>query len=224
MSIYKIYGSSAGSGKTFTLTKTFLRLILQTIDNQYFKNILAITFTNDAASEMKERILQTLKELSGEEEKLSGKSKAALEALKPELNGLGYREIRQRASAAFNRILEDYSDFNVKTIDSFVNQLVTSFSLDLGLPYNYEVILDKEPILLKAAERVFDKIGTDGHDHISELVQNFAEEQADEGKNWQNLLPNLAQFASNLFDDQYFNLIQKNEGLDYADYLKLRNR
>ncbi len=224
MSIYKIYGSSAGSGKTFTLTKTFLRLLLQTDESHYFKHILAITFTNDAAAEMKERILQTLKELSGEEEKLSGKSKAVLEALKPELNGLEYREIRQRATAAFDRILEDYSDFNVKTIDSFVNQLVTSFSLDLGLPYNYEVILDKEPILLKAAERVFDKIGTDGHDHISELVQNFAEEQADEGKNWQNLLPNLAQFASNLFDDQYYNLIQKNEGLDYADYLKIKKQ
>jgi ATP-dependent exoDNAse (exonuclease V) beta subunit len=48
---FKIYASSAGSGKTYTLTKEYLKLALQTDDAAYFKQILAITFTNDAANE-----------------------------------------------------------------------------------------------------------------------------------------------------------------------------
>ncbi len=58
---FKIYSSSAGSGKTYTLTKEYLKLALQHDNPNYFRHILAITFTNDAASEMKERILLALK-------------------------------------------------------------------------------------------------------------------------------------------------------------------
>jgi ATP-dependent helicase/nuclease subunit A len=222
MSLYKIYGSSAGSGKTFTLTKTYLQLLLSSSSPHYFKQILAITFTNDAAAEMKSRILSTLKEMGGAEEEMTSKSIITLEAIKAELPDIHPSEIQKRSKAAFEQILQDYADFNVKTIDSFVNQLVSSFSLDLGLPYNYEVVLDKGPILLKAADRVFDKIGTEGNEHISTLIENYALEQADEGKNWQMLIPNLAKFADNLFNDQYFNLIQKNEKLKYSDFLLVK--
>lgn len=221
MSVLKIYGSSAGSGKTFTLARTYLSLLLQSEKSDYFKNILAITFTNDAAAEMKERILDTLREIAGNEEGCSSKTATMLAAIRED-TGSEPAELQKRAAAAFDEILQNYADFNVKTIDSFVNQLVSSFSRDLGLPYNYEILLDKEPVLLKAAERVFDKIGLPEYDYITELVQNFAEEQANEGKSWQNLLPNLASFARNLFDDQHYNLIQKNEGLSYQDYLQFK--
>ncbi|MGR3812292.1 UvrD-helicase domain-containing protein [Jiulongibacter sp. NS-SX5] len=221
MSTFKIYGSSAGSGKTFTLAKTYLSLLLKEEDPRYFKHVLAVTFTNDAAAEMKERILSTLKEISGPESERSGKAETMLQAIREDLGGIEIIELQKRAKAVFDQILEHYADFNVKTIDSFVNQLATSFSRDLGLPYNYEVVLDKDPLLLEATERVFEKIGLPEFDHITKMVQKFAEEEADDGKNWQNILPNLADFAGNLFDDQYFNLIQKNEGLNYKDYQKV---
>lgn len=224
MSLYKIYGSSAGSGKTFTLTKTYLQLVLSSASPHYFKQILAITFTNDAASEMKSRIIETLKELGGEEEKMSSKTKVTLAAIKEELPELHPQQLQKRAKAAFEQILQDYADFNVKTIDSFVNQLVSSFALDLGLPYNYEVVLDKRPLLLKATERVFDKIGLAGQEHLTDLIEKFAQEKADEGKNWQMLVPNLASFANSLFDDQFYNLIQKNEDLKYSDFLSVKKQ
>ncbi|WP_341225957.1 UvrD-helicase domain-containing protein [uncultured Arcticibacterium sp.] len=224
MSLYKIYGSSAGSGKTFTLTKTYLQLVLSSASPHYFKQILAITFTNDAASEMKSRIIETLKELGGPEEGMSSKTKVTLEVLKEDLPDLHPQQLQARAKAAFEQILQDYADFNVKTIDSFVNQLVSSFALDLGLPYNYEVVLDKRPLLLKATERVFDKIGLVGQEHLTDLIEKFALEKADEGKNWQMLLPNLAGFANNLFDDQFYSLIQKNQNLKYSDYLKVKQQ
>ncbi|AWW00568.1 UvrD-helicase domain-containing protein [Arcticibacterium luteifluviistationis] len=224
MSLYKIYGSSAGSGKTFTLTKTYLQLVLSSASPHYFKQILAITFTNDAASEMKSRIIETLKELGGSEEGMSSKTKVTLAAIKEALPELHPQQLQDRAKAAFEQILQDYADFNVKTIDSFVNQLVSSFALDLGLPYNYEVVLDKRPLLLKATERVFDKIGLAGQEHLTDLIEKFALEKAEEGKNWQMLLPNLADFANNLFNDQYYNLIQKNENLKHADYLAVKKQ
>jgi len=66
---FSIYRSSAGSGKTFTLTKEYLKLVFTTPGSQlftpfYFRNILAVTFTNDAANEMKERILSNLMEIA----------------------------------------------------------------------------------------------------------------------------------------------------------------
>src|SRR5689334_6798326 len=60
-STFRIYSSSAGSGKTYQLTKEYLKLALGSEDPSYFKSILAITFTNDAAGEMKERIISALR-------------------------------------------------------------------------------------------------------------------------------------------------------------------
>ena len=63
---FTIYKSSAGSGKTFTLVKEYLALSLNDAANppQAYKHILAVTFTNKASAEMKERIIKSLKELS----------------------------------------------------------------------------------------------------------------------------------------------------------------
>jgi ATP-dependent helicase/nuclease subunit A len=53
-----IYKSSAGSGKTYTLVREYLRIAFERTDK--YRNILAITFTNKAAAEMKSRILEAL--------------------------------------------------------------------------------------------------------------------------------------------------------------------
>ena len=56
-----IYRSSAGSGKTYALVLAYIKLALlgdeQVFKPNYFRHILAITFTNKAASEMKKRVL-----------------------------------------------------------------------------------------------------------------------------------------------------------------------
>ena len=65
-SSFLVYNASAGSGKTFTLVKAYLKIILKSPFYDTFKNILAITFTNKAASEMKERIIDTLRVFSSE--------------------------------------------------------------------------------------------------------------------------------------------------------------
>ena len=57
---FSIYNASAGSGKTFTLVKEYLAIILTAQKNDAYRNILAITFTNKAVGEMKKRIVDSL--------------------------------------------------------------------------------------------------------------------------------------------------------------------
>ena len=58
MSNLKIYKASAGSGKTYTLTEEYLKLLFESPSN--YRHILAVTFTNKATAEMRSRILETL--------------------------------------------------------------------------------------------------------------------------------------------------------------------
>jgi len=61
---YEIFNASAGSGKTFTLTSRYLVKLLGSSENESYKRILALTFTNKASEEMKNRILSSLNEFS----------------------------------------------------------------------------------------------------------------------------------------------------------------
>ena len=63
---FTIYNASAGSGKTFTLVKEYLKRILTSNQEDAYKNLLAITFTNKAVKEMKERIIDNLISFSSE--------------------------------------------------------------------------------------------------------------------------------------------------------------
>jgi ATP-dependent exoDNAse (exonuclease V) beta subunit len=62
MHVY-IYNASAGSGKTYTLVKEYLKMAMSGHGPEAFRKILAMTFTNKAATEMKERVLSTLEKL-----------------------------------------------------------------------------------------------------------------------------------------------------------------
>ena len=57
---YTIYNASAGSGKTYSLVKAYLRIILGSKQPDLFRQLLAITFTNKAVFEMKNRIIELL--------------------------------------------------------------------------------------------------------------------------------------------------------------------
>ena len=76
---FSIYDASAGSGKTFTLVKEYLKIILTSPREDAYKSILAITFTNKAVGEMKSRVLDTLSEFAKEEP--NAKAMNVLEAL-----------------------------------------------------------------------------------------------------------------------------------------------
>src|ERR1041385_4270961 len=142
MSNFVVYKSSAGSGKTYTLVKEYLKLALADPHRLHisFKNILAVTFTNKAAAEMKERVLKALTEIAG------NKATALAEDLQKEMK-ISEGDLRARCEELHTHLLHQYADFSVCTIDSFVYRIVRRFSLDLRLPANFGVDTDEETAL-----------------------------------------------------------------------------
>lgn len=223
MSKFNIYSSSAGSGKTFTLTKEYLKLVLGNEKPFYFKQILAITFTNDAATEMKDRILQSLKEIADVENfNESSKSWDMLQMIVKE-TGLSKETIQERAGTIFKNIILEYSDFAVKTIDSFVNQLVNAFTEELELPFNYEIVLDTDRVMTEAAERLIEKAGDENHAELTRILESFIEEKVGDGQSWNFMSEELAKFGNHLINDQFYALLIKIDGLDDKDFSEIAN-
>ncbi|RYF64349.1 MAG: exodeoxyribonuclease V, partial [Cytophagaceae bacterium] len=182
--MFNVYSASAGSGKTYTLTKAYLTLALgegrmvkesDTFKGTYFRNILAITFTNAAANEMKERILR---EVSGIAQN-NPESNRFLAELTVELTGKTADHpdfsaltevIRRRCQRLFQSILHRYSDFSVTTIDSFTQRLVMAFTDELGLPYSFEVEMDTDRVLEVAVDNLIERVGTDEMADITTIL------------------------------------------------------
>jgi len=216
MALFTIYSSSAGSGKTFTLTREYLRLALNPEDPSYFRNILAMTFTNDAAEEMKKRIIGALKGLSTGH---SGES-ALLQLLLQDLPHISREILRERAGLVLHQVLQNYNDFAIKTIDSFVNQVIRSFTFDLNLPYNYEIILDTDELITEAVGNLIDRVGND--EELTEMFKEFALSKLDENQSWNSLQNDIVEFAGVIYQNNNAAGIGKNILLTYGDILEIK--
>ncbi len=130
--------ASAGSGKTHALSLRFVRLLLAenvpAAVQRDLVNILAITFTRNAAREMKDRILGWLKDAVFED---PAKTRELLAAV-----GGTPESLRFRAGQAIDRILGGYTDFQVETIDSFMATVFRASAVDLGYPPDFEIVLE----------------------------------------------------------------------------------
>ena len=125
----KVLSASAGSGKTFNLSMFYIKLAMEDADN--FKKILAITFTNAAVNEMKNRILTRLFDLSKGDGIGEYRIYAAVN------KNVSDEEISQRAGEVLNRIVHHYYDFSVSTIDSFLQRFFRGALYEIGLRTNY---------------------------------------------------------------------------------------
>jgi ATP-dependent helicase/nuclease subunit A len=175
--------ASAGSGKTFMLVKEFLKSAL--IAPYSYKNILAITFTNKATAEMKERILDTLKVLS------ISNSSPMYEVLVNELPA--HINIQKQAQIVLKNILHDYQHFSVMTIDSFFLQLLRSFARELSLPPSMNVMLNLDVVIKQCIESLYDDYGK--NDFASRWMRAFVEDKMAQEKKWKinNEIKKLAQ-------------------------------
>lgn len=190
-STFTVYNASAGSGKTFTLVKEYLKIILTTEDIFTFQKVLAITFTNKAAGEMKERVLHNLRSFS------EGKSTSILDEILKETT-LEKEVITQRSTKILQAILQNYAAFSITTIDSFTHKIIKSFAYDLDLPLNFEVELDAVTLLNEAVEVLISKIGTDKK--ITQLLIDYSLEKTDDDKSW-DIANDLNEFAKILLSE-----------------------
>ena len=219
---FKVFQASAGAGKTFTLIKEYLKLCLGSegaVDN--YRNILAITFTNAAANEMKAKIVKALQDIIDSTE-LDPKSMEA--KLMEELN-ISDTELKYNAQRLMTRIMHDYSSFCVSTIDAFVQKLSRSFAHDLGLPTQYTVSIDTDEV----AETITANLGlkiTDKDDYLTDLLIDFSNNQFDNQRSTA-IEVQLADFIKKLMSEKAYqkegsNTIQ--DAQQYKETLDFLNR
>ncbi len=211
---FQVYNASAGSGKTFTLVKEYLKVVLNSDDRFKFQSILAITFTNKAAAEMKTRILESLHLFS------EGKSNDLLVKLIEE-TGLEKKIIQSRSRKIVAVILQNYSAFSITTIDSFTHKIIKSFAFDLGLNLNFEVELDSETLLHQAVAVLISKIGVEND--VTNTLINFSLEKAKEDKSW-DISHDLNDFAKILLNDEDAKHFKKLSSKTISDFTSLQKK
>lgn len=178
-SSFKIYNASAGSGKTFTLAKSYIKILVQSKNYDQFKLILAITFTNKAVGEMKERIIEMLKLFSKAESTIE--PHPMFSAICTELS-ISPEYLQNKSKKLLKHIMHNYGAFDISTIDGFTHRVIRTFAHDLKLPVNFEVELDQERLLNEAVDSLISKAGNDKI--LTNTLVDFAIEKADDDKSW----------------------------------------
>ena len=195
---FHIYRSSAGSGKTYTLALNFIALALKGDKygyEDYYRKILAITFTNKAASEMKERVLEYLDSLS--------KKKDADQILDWLINDTNFDEdtIFQRSAVIHKHVLHNYADLGISTIDKFTYKIVRTFASDLGIAHNFDIEMDNYKIIQPVVALLLSRISYSGG-ALSSTLLNFAIEKAEDGKSI-NIEHDLEVFSQAIFNENF---------------------
>ncbi len=192
---FSIYNASAGSGKTYTLVKEYLKILLKSSHTAPFKNILALTFTNKAVAEMKSRIIQTL-EVFSDEAVLKGED-VMFKSICEEIQ-IAPLEVHKKSVNLLNTIMHNYAAFDISTIDGFTHKLIRTFAYDLKLPLNFEVELDQNSLLNEAVDSLISKAGHDKA--LTKVLVDFAIEKADDDKSY-NLAFDLNKIAKLLVNE-----------------------
>jgi ATP-dependent helicase/nuclease subunit A len=189
---FSIYRSSAGSGKTRTLAKEYLKLALK-FKADYFKYILAVTFTNKASQEMKDRILDYLDKFAkGEKDELA-------EELKKE-TGLDDQTFQQYSQAVQAEILHKYSHFSISTIDAFFQKVIRSFTREAGLVGDYRLEVETDAVVEEVIDNLIDELGS--NKELTDWVVEFAKENLENERAW-DVRFNLIEFAKEIFREEF---------------------
>jgi len=211
---FKIYNASAGSGKTHTLVKEYLKIALRNSKN--FKNILAITFTNKAVNEMKERILGSLFDFGLDE--LPKKSEGLFQELLLELD-ISATDLKSKSEETLKDILHNYAYFDVSTIDKFTYRVIRTFAKDLKLPQNFEPVVEIDLLLEEAVSRVVQKAGAD--EKLTKVLIDFALEKIEDDRSW-DITFDLNKIGKLLFNENHSGNLEIVSAKKMEDFLVLK--
>ena len=211
---FQVYNASAGSGKTFTLVKEYLKIVLTAESEYVFQNILAITFTNKAAAEMKERVLESLRSFS------DGESNDMFDIIVQE-NNLNPENIQQKSRRILENVLQNYSAFNITTIDSFTHKLIRTFAYDLGLPMNFDVEMDGAKLISEAVDVLISKIGY--NKELTDVLVSFSLQKVEDDKAW-DISKELNSIASILLNETDASYVQNLQEKSVADFKKIEKQ
>lgn len=175
---FSIYDASAGSGKTFTLAKEYLKIILTSPSDEAYKHILAITFTNKAVAEMKKRILNYLLEFADKEKHPN--SVMLDEIIKDIQKDANY--IQLKSIKILKNIIHNYAAFDVMTIDKFTAKVIRTFAFDFQIHPQFDISLDTETLLEEAIDALIAQAGSE--QKLTDTLIDFALDKTEEDKSW----------------------------------------
>ena len=209
---FTVYNASAGSGKTYTLVKEYLLLMLQNSQVDAYKNILAITFTNKAVAEMKSRVILTLHELSANE--CSRDYLGLMQDLVLE-TGLTEEKIRNKSRVILKSILHNYASFDISTIDRFTHKVIRTFAKDLGIPVNFEVELNTLQVLQEAVDKLINRAGEDKE--LTRVLVDFTLSKTDDDKSW-DIARDIFAFSKILLQENHQKYANSLKGKTLKDF------
>jgi ATP-dependent helicase/nuclease subunit A len=189
---FSIYRSSAGSGKTRTLAKEYLKLALRSRAG-YFKHILAVTFTNKSTQEMKDRILAYLDDFA------NSRDNDLSEELQKELT-LDASTFQMYAQETQAGILHNYAQFSISTIDAFFQKVIRSFTREAGLVGDYRLEVEQEPIMEEVIDNLMDELGN--NEQLTKWVVDFANENLESERAW-DVRSSLIKFSEEIFKEEF---------------------
>ncbi|MCE3296968.1 MAG: hypothetical protein K0R65_2682 [Crocinitomicaceae bacterium] len=211
----QILSASAGSGKTYNLVLTYLKLVLK--DDEYpdiFSAIIAMTFTNKAASEMKSRIIDALNLLSTTDPN-NEKAQKYLADISSKLE-LPKEKIQQKAKLVLKQILHQYENFAVLTIDKFNLRLIRSFARDLNINNDFQTTTNEQEILSRLVDQVYSEINSgEQRKTLTEIALKLSRERFESEGKW-DFKQDLNEFVSILLKEQNMAIIEAITLQDYS--------
>lgn len=189
-----VYKASAGSGKTFTLAREYMTLV---IDNPMsYRTILAVTFTNKATEEMKMRILSQLYGIAHQ----LPTSKSYLKPIQEALPHLSEKQIIENAGTALSLLIHNYNYFRVETIDTFFQSVLRNLARELDLTANLRIELNDRQIEQHAVDELIEDL--QATDKLLFRILAYIKESIADDKSW-NIIGQIKSFGENIFKDYY---------------------
>ena len=185
--------ASAGAGKTYLLSRTYLTLALSS-HSGYFKHLIALTFTNKATEQMRMAIFQRLEQFKVQEGDIAEVAKD----LK-----VSTVVLAARADRLMKRLLHQYSYFQVRTIDSFFIHVLHAFMLELNFSGNYAPELDTEIAFRLITDRLLARINHPDYRVQTRWLLRFARSQVAENRSFASLEDGLLSFSRGIVSESF---------------------
>lgn len=206
-----VYNASAGSGKTTTLVKELLRLLLSldsdVLDVKRVRQVLGLTFTNAVADELKKRLVDVLYEAAF-------KDFNKYKSIYFSNTKVSEEEIKNRSKQILFYILHHYSDLSLQTIDSFSNRVLKSFAYELNYSIAYEINNNLDMYYEKTIENYLDSIDSTNSEKFK-LILNYISSQAEENENKFNF-----KYLSGELVHVLKSLVEKESGVEVLKVMK----
>ena len=194
MSNFIIYKASAGSGKTYTLVREFLYKCFTQGKIPSHKNLLAVTFTNKAAYEMRSRVISTLHSFSQK------KKEPLFNYFIKRLNW-SEKKLEETSKFLLSKIIHDYTNLSISTIDKFSYKILRDFSFELSLSSDFEVEIDDSKFSEKITEKIINDLGL--NDSLTDSLLNFSNYKLYQNKSWDVEL-DLRAFINKMLSEDTF--------------------